>query len=425
MKKILIVSYYARPCNAIGANRVTSWISEFRKRGYETTLITRSWNGDENSWDDLMGSSKAQKVEIIKEGDSTTIYIPYKRTRSNSSFVKRKVEFVLNYLKGNFQNETDSLQFWSYIEKNFTYKCFDCCIVTAEPYNLVKLGFKINRKFDIPLAVDFRDYFNHFTMTTSQRKNTFSQWMEYLLTQWYIKKWTNDGIIITSVTEPLVSHLNKTLKPSAKLVYNGFDDLVMKYAQLPTSRERFIFSIIGHINTRQSISTMLEGIKIFMDTVEDPQVEFNFIGVNSVKSVSKRIKKDLPFNEVKITNRLSRDKALQIASTSHLLYYPSYEGYQGFYSGKLLEYLGLRRNIIVSPGNDQLVNNLIKKSKSGKVAKNSQGFGKILIEYYEEWFSNRELNYFGDDDVINSFSREAQANEFILELEKRIYNQNK
>lgn len=56
----------------------------------------------------------------------------------------------------------------------------------------------------------------------------------------------------------------------------------------------------------------------------------------------------IPAANLLITNRIDRLEALSMSARSYVLYYIGWKGYRGIYSGKIFEYLGLQRNILLA-----------------------------------------------------------------------------
>ena len=91
-----------------------------------------------------------------------------------------------------------------------------------------------------------------------------------------------------------------------------------------------------------------------------------------------------------------------------------WKGWKGIYSGKIFEYLGAKKNILIAPNDGDVLEKLINYTNSGKLANTPQEMTAILSNWYSQW-KRHEIEYHGIDKRINEFTRESQA-EKVLQL---------
>lgn len=92
-------------------------------------------------------------------------------------------------------------------------------------------------------------------------------------------------------------------------------------------------------------------------------------------------------------------------------------GYKGMYSGKIFEYLGLKKNIIIAPGDNDVIDNLIQKTKSGISANSKEEITSYILSKYNEWKTNPQIKYDGVN--TEQYSRENQNKKIITALKKK------
>ena len=136
--------------------------------------------------------------------------------------------------------------------------------------------------------------------------------------------------------------------------------------------------------------------------------------------MSQLVKKSLPKNFLHISPRVNKAEAIEHTLTSNVLIFPSYKGYKDYYTAKIFEYLGSERNIIMVPGNNDLVDDLILKTQAGKIANSGKEFVKILDNWYMEWKTTGTIKYHGIKENINFFSRENQTKLFCEAIKKHL-----
>jgi len=167
----------------------------------------------------------------------------------------------------------------------------------------------------------------------------------------------------------------------------------------------------------QDIDFIIKGFKEFLSLVNNvSDCSIEFIGQDYLPAISERLKKHLPEGSILTTPRISRKEALQKMKSSHVLYYAGWKGWKGIYSGKIFEYLAAKRNILIAPGDDDVIDELVLETRSGKIANSVEEFSQILFAWYLEWKENKELDYNGIDEKIAEYTREALAKKLAIEV---------
>jgi glycosyltransferase involved in cell wall biosynthesis len=207
-----------------------------------------------------------------------------------------------------------------------------------------------------------------------------------------------------------VNNYNKSKK---LVILNGFETDIT--SNLPNEQNpQFTIAILGALYPQQDLNTMIDGFSLFLKSHSDAKVLF--IGLNSFKAVASYIYDNLKNFNVQILNRLPRHEALSLAFNAHVLYYVGWKGYEGMYSAKIFEYIGLKRNILICPNDYDVIEELITETKAGVCTDSCNDMCKILEEWYNEWRLSGKLTYKGNDISSLKFSREAQANKLVQEL---------
>lgn len=90
---------------------------------------------------------------------------------------------------------------------------------------------------------------------------------------------------------------------------------------------------------------------------------------------------------------------------------------RGAYTTKVFEYMGLRRNIIQIPGDKDVVEELILKTKAGKAPHTAEEAYNDVMLWYDEWKRTQRIDYHGDLTEVMKWSREKQFEKLIKSLE--------
>jgi len=409
--KILLISYYAPPLNAITSLRAYSLAKQLSKDN-EVHLVTKNWRGNENTWEEVVATVSKQKV--IKENNLSIHYLPFASTKYASNTIVRKLKTLLNIIGGKFDNEINTFQFYDYSSKLLNSGSFDYIYVTSPPVNIVSLGTELSLKHNIKLIVDFRDLHNEILLKKGYKK-TLQEKIEVYFLKKYLKKNLVNASFISTVNEPITNFLDKLNIKNVSTVLNGFERDVFESLK-EEKIERFDITLIGTIYPQQNIEIILSGFKKFISDKKNYQVHINFIGVGAIPEVAEQIMSYFSNEYLTITNKIERKKALQIAKNSQVLFYMGWKGYRGIYSGKIFEYIGLKKNILIAPGDNDVLDNLIKITKSGVIAETDIAVKEALEHWFFEWEEKGTINYNGVN--IETYSREFQNELIINKLNK-------
>lgn len=414
MENILILTYYYPPCKGVSAYRPLSWTKDFQKYGFNTSVITRHWNGDEKTWDEYLADNISEK-ETITYQNSKTIHLPYKKNGyiklAEKKWVQKlglsKLIYLLFAISGNFHREVDGYNcFKKCLYDELSKEKYKLIIVTSPPLNLIKLAVKANKKFNIPFVVDFQDSWNNMMLAENYNSNNKESFYNYIK-ELYLTKWLNKSLFITAVTPAFTPFIKRLTQKPVEIITNGFEkDAYLK--NIKSSDTFFNISLMGTVHPIQDITMMLDGLNLFLRNKDPKKVKLNFIGLNSFPEIAKKITDVIPEIFITVSDRVSMEKSVELTLSAHVLLFPSYKGYKGYYTAKIFEYLGSGRNILMVPGNNDIVDDLILSTQTGKIANSEIEFAETLENWYIEWKNTGILQYHGIRKNIDFYSRENQ-----------------
>jgi hypothetical protein len=420
MKRVLIISYLFPPNTTIVSSlRPYSWFKEFDKYNIEPVAVTRHWSsGPTINTNELIKENLSPAKTEMLDGH-VVHYLPYKK-----SFGHKAVEYcehskwlkpfglLLNLsllLRGKFCNEPDiNYAFKKHVLALLKKEKFDAVILTALPVSAITLAYHIKKRTNLPVIVDFRDYWNN-NLLNEEYKFSFRAKFYFYIQEIYIKKWLKHIDTVISVSQPILDKLEKFTKAEKQVIYNGFEKDLFKNIPVEPVRNVFRITILGAIYHTQDISFMLTGFKEFLAGKDSEKIQICFIGLKYFKDVSDQVEKKLPAASILVTQRIRREEGLAYALNADVLYYPGWPGYKGIYSGKIFEYLGAKRNILIAPGDKDVLDELISKTNTGKLADTTAQMVSILNDWYNEWTAKGTIDYHGKDKEIEEYTRENQA----------------
>jgi hypothetical protein len=263
--------------------------------------------------------------------------------------------------------------------------------------------------------VDFRDYININLLNPAIKFGFLSKQVISMQQKW-ITHYAKNIDLVTTASESIsekFAHVHRC--KNVTTIYNGFEADLFDSIEETAQNNLFNVSLIGTLYSYQDINFMLEGLfKFFKQNSNSNDIMINFIGVDYYPLVSKQISDGLAehTDKFKITSRIQRSKAISIMKNSTILFYVGWKGWKGIYSGKIFEYLGAKKNILIAPNDSDVLEKLVNYTRSGKLANTPEEMATILNNWYDQWKKN-EIKYHGVDERINEFTRESQAKKIV------------
>ena len=422
-KRILIASYYFPPNIGTGSPRPYSWAKHFAKEGHEVVVVTRHWDGNDNTWDDYTGSTSSNEIKSVKMDGFETVYLPFRKFEYNKNSIVRKLETLSSLFNGELEREVNTMQFYPYINQRLSKEKFDLVITSAPPWNMVKLGYTIKKECGVPAVIDFRDY--ELDMVLNQKPTpTLGRKIEFLIDRFFITRWLKDTEFILSASKPMGDYLTKRTGINNIEVLNGYDAALLEKLRTQNVSEKFTISVLGYIYPPQQLDILFKGFEIFTKKYPNPDLIFRFIGLEAIPKVAEKIKAGMPAHLIETTKRLPMEDSLQIGHQTHVLFYPGWKDWIGMYSAKIATYIGLCKNILIAPGDGDVLNNIMQETNAGVVADSPQEFADNLSGWYEEWKNTGKLVFHGKKEKAYFYSREYQAEYFLNQIEERIFSKN-
>ena len=154
------------------------------------------------------------------------------------------------------------------------------------------------------------------------------------------------------------------------------------------------------------------------------EVEVKFIGVNSVPVVAEKIKSSVPSDFLVISGRVSKHEALQATLDTHVLSFCGWTGVRGMVSTKAFDYIASGNFVLIAPGDNDILDDLIKECECGVSVFSVKDFVAELNALFDDWKYNKLDNIQGNKEKIEYYSRERQAEVMARHILNTIYNRN-
>lgn len=415
-KKALIISYYFPPCHGSAPWRSYSWATYFHALGIYPTIITRHWAGTEQTWGDYILDID-KPIQIIETEAYKTIHIPSKkrlmyRWVNQKKILNRIIQplyFIISKLAGIFSTEVDAyFSFYDPVKKIVTEEGFDFIILTGPPHNIFKLIPMLRASSTAKIIADFRDAWDNYkgspAYTPSITKRIYNAVDEY-----YLKKWLHHADLITVITPAFVPLVRSIYKGRVAVNFNGFEEEYHQQASIRTNNRKFTFSMIGSLYPLQDTSIMIAGLQEFIQDKPADKIQINMIGQDYADSFLNTLRNKIPPPILNISGRVPKNEATHITRQSDVLFFPAWKGYYGQIGVKPLDYLASGNNMLLAPGDNDILDQVLQECKAGKIANSVSEFVSIMNEWYNEWQLNGRCTTHHDMAKVYFYSRKNQA----------------
>ncbi|MCY7292247.1 MAG: glycosyltransferase [Ferruginibacter sp.] len=418
MKKILIVTYYYEPYNIVASRRPKSW-AEYLANHHQVTVLTRSWTGKENGIADITIENEERSIRRDRD-NLEIINIPYlKVPYQKPDKIKNKGILKLkNYYKHFFGKYADI----EFIEENFKFeilqtiknKEIDLVIYTCNPYLFLPLSKAIYKKTKVRYILDFRDL---LSATVLKQNLQFKEILYKKIMLIRLRRHIRYASCLITVSDPIKKILSEITAKETYVVYNGFDEEALPGILAKSeSKEKFTLAYAGNLSPEMDIHTVLTGLTVFFKKSK-PNAQVCFIGINeNYKSIIKKYE-DVQFV---FSEWLPHIETLSLLRQSSVLLYMGWKGYTGIVSGKIFDYLGVQRTILLSPSDDDVLDNLISYTNAGYICNSSAEVCETVEVLYKEWEKNKEVFYRGEIKKIMAYTRNNQAKKLLEIINKAV-----
>lgn len=417
MKKVLILSYYFPPCNLTPSERIYSWAKYLNERDIYPIIITRNWDLPIKGFsDELKSSGTAERLE--KRDGYEVWYLPYKQSYKESLYDKRDLlsRFlyfsisILNHFKqiitfkGSpfdiFLNKADELL------KND--KNIKALIVSVYPHAFFEYANLLHNKYGIAWIADYRD---DWTSNEIINRSIVHRFFNYF-NSFNEKKWLSSASFFISVSDFYVQKIKKVIgNIPGYTIPNGYMKENYNTISKGDLYEKFTITYVGSLYHNQPFEEFMVGLKLFIDKQNNPNFRLLFVGLKNNLDAYTRIKKMIKGYEkyVEFTERLPKDETIEIQNKSHVLLSCTYNGMKGIPGSKLYEYIVLKKAVLIFPGDNDIIEESLKSTKQGIVARNESELCEKLSLLYSNYLNNIPLISKINVDEVEKFDRHFHA----------------
>jgi glycosyltransferase involved in cell wall biosynthesis len=398
MKQLLMIAYYFPPLGGAGVQRSAKFAKYLARMGWEIRVIA----AEPAPFEPLDSS-------LLTELDETTVQITRVPNHEPFRFWDRfPGGWRFRALLQEWFLFPDRMSGW--LKPALDAAAQICSaypdipvFTTSAPYTGHLIGLELKRRYHCFWVADFRDEWtqNPYLKYPSPYHLSKHCRVEHAV--------LNSADVVISVTKQITDSF-KQLAPNSPATFatipNGFDPEDLKERQYHR-KPYFLITHVGNLNQDRAklIQPVIDVLQklVRAGNVRETDLKVRFIGPGSYQTLQN---KGLPF--VEIVGSITHDAALDAMAESDLLVLA--EANPAAFTGKIFEYLGLRRPILGVVPSESPAAELIRAASAGWVvdAANCTQLEQVLLEAYQAWLGGvvpveHQLS------VIESYNRQVQA----------------
>jgi glycosyltransferase involved in cell wall biosynthesis len=407
MKKILILSLNALPLDVISSYRAKAYCDHFFSFDIYPTLLTVRYEYEND------GSFAWHKNsdEIIRE--VYTSYSVIRLPRVKTKLSKSPLHTFVNFLKGNLDVELlpTYLLYRKFLFEHLKNNHYDLLLGIYSPHFHLKLAYEIKRKFGVPYILDFRDLWGGNRYAKREYNPTLKEKIEDKLIKFWWRRWMKAALFYSITSQHWLGVLDEVSgEQKGFVIRNGIEKFY--HQEESESKRNFRIVYFGAIYPEQYLSLFFEGFLMFIKKHRAENVVVEFIGLkeNYRNGVKSEIINNLRgFSKLVFTPAMTKRDLLNYCKNVNLFWYPAFSGIQGWFSAKLYDYMASGKEILVCPGDDGEVDNVILSSKSGVVVNSAEGVAEFLGIRFSEFVRKREKAFGFDPERLKGYTRVVQV----------------
>jgi glycosyltransferase involved in cell wall biosynthesis len=425
LKKVLIITYYWPPSGGAGVQRWLKFAKYLPDFGYEVHVLTVRPDRATYPQSDESLLKQVPKNVTVHCTDATNpfaIYSVFGKGAPSSGFAnddvsgfKGLIKTLARFVRGNVFIP-DPRKGWNRFAIEKANELIDTLgietvITTSPPHSTQLIGLELKRKKNIRWIADMRDPWTKIYYVSELLQ---TKWAQRKNTDWERQVLENADKVVT-VSHTLAAEfceLAQALqRENVKVIPNGFDEDDFQVS-VPLEKQ-FTIGYMGTITEQYDISSLLSAIgsgnlDVGLRFIGDVQAGLR----NRVGEVAARCE---------FTGYLNHDKAIEKAASCSilLLVIPKVEANKGILTGKIFEYLALKRPILAIGPIDGDAARILNETGAGMMFDYSDehGISKFLNEKVIQFQTGQQLS---DSSVIHKYSRRGLTGQLVRILEKSV-----
>lgn len=288
----------------------------------------------------------------------------------------------------------------------------DAVVASVGPFSTLLLGSRLAARFGAKFVVDYRDLLSIGTYYPyGGIRRTIDAAVE--------RRHVAGASLLTTVSAPLADDLMDAYGIRTEVVTNGYDPDDFAGLRYEPSSETLRIAYCGWvIPKRRDPRPFLGGVAALLRDHPETKVSVDFYGPHSAEVADAVAALGLD-GVVTQHGKVSHTDSLRIQSNADVLLLLLWNdpGEKGVLSGKVFEYIGADRPVIMTGLEDSAAGDLIRDNRLGIVSNDSATIAAALRRMAEEKRTTGRVEAPARSD-LEGFTRDAQSRVFLDALEE-------
>jgi len=424
MKNLLVIAYYFPPSGGPGVQRVLKLIKYIREFGWNPIILTvkdaQYQALDYSLLEEIPQNCKIYKTKIFEPYDIYRFFTGREKSQpidvNNIKKESQKRNFkerVAEFIRATFFIP-DARVSWYFAAKSTLKQIFeenqiDAVYSSSPPYTCSLIAKYVKKKYNIPWVAGFRDPWTDF-LTTPKR---------WFLPKFIDKKLEKSVFLTADFVECawegiIKDAINKYPELEKSKFFhnpNGFDSA--DYPEMEeNSNERFTLTYTGSLYGRRNPDSLFQAIEKLIDEKVIGLENFTLQFVGRFGSEIQNMFENTKLKDnIQVVSYLPHSESLKklLQSDALLLIVDEAKESEEIVPGKVYEYLGTRKPLLVISPENGAVADLMKETGAGLVAHQTQ-IAKIadnFLNLYTLWKNNQKLSSIKEENIKKYERRES------------------
>ena len=394
--KVLIVTYYWPPAGGSGVQRWLKFVKYLQDFGIEPVVYTVD-NPKYPILDATLENEIPKNITVLKqpirEPNNILSIFKKKKTQQSAGFLNPNPTFfgkILQYIRANYFIP-DARKYWvkpsvNYLKNYLSENKIDAVITSGPPHSLHLIGLKLKKELNIKWISDFRDpwteidYFEQLPLT----KKSIQKHQQ--LEQEVVKK--SDAVIVIGKTmRENFSHFSNNVH----VITNGYDNQIN--SEKVILDKKFTITHVGLMNADRNPIVLWKAISEICEENNDFATDYQVQIVGKIASeVQKSITKynvenvlDLGYVSHQEVTKYQQKTQVLLLSVNNV------KSAKGIITGKIFEYLQVKRPILaIGPASGDL-SEILKETNSGIIVgfDDVKSLKKEILQMYNAFKSGK------------------------------------
>ncbi len=408
-KKVLIISYYWPPSGGSGVQRWLFFVKYLREFGWEPLVFTVE-NGEYPYLDKSLEKQIPKGIQVIK----CPIWEPYdvyRKIRGKSrhekitptAFVEKGglLKKMSIWIRGNIFIP-DPRILWLMpaarkILQTFAKDRFDVVVSTGPPHSMHLIGRVVAKRLKLPWLADFRDPWTQSYTASQMSMGAIARRIHSLLEQKVLKS----ADCVVTVSNSCKTGLQALVDRPIEVITNGYEPFDVVDGR---SANRFILLYAGALSFDRNPGVFWNALNRYLGANDAWKRRFVLRLIGTIDNqIIQYLRANCEHIHVEAEGPMAHDKLVTELCEASALLLVGVRNDPGVLTGKLFEYLYLKRPIVsIAPSNGD-IEQILRRCGAGWNA--DFGDEKSCHSLVENLFGNAGTGLAFDEEAISAFSR--------------------